>query len=387
MTTISEKPPWIWPRAAYIHIPFCAHHCGYCDFAVTVGRDDFRDQYIDALLTEISGLEQPQEIQTLFVGGGTPTHLSATQLDRLFRALFSWLPLTKEYEFSVEANPATLSDEKIAVLSQWGVNRVSLGAQSFRNETLHFLERDHRAAEIETVVESIRKRIGSFSLDLIFGVPGQSADDWHKDLQQALSLGPDHISTYGLTYEKGTKLWKHVRSGHVLPLSENEELQMYLQAMDVLQSAGMEHYEISNFARPTKRSQHNQEYWANHAYFGFGMGAARYVNGNRELNTRDFATYLKRISAGTSPTIQSERLSPEDTARETISLNLRRTEGIQPESFQRQTGFSIFALAESTIKKLEQSGHLLVDEVGIRLTREGKCLADSVIAQFWLGPE
>ena len=126
MTTISEKPPWIWPRAAYIHIPFCAHHCGYCDFAVTVGRDDFRDQYIDALLTEISGLEQPQEIQTLFVGGGTPTHLSATQLDRLFRALFSWLPLTKEYEFSVEANPATLSDEKIAVLSQWGVNRVSL---------------------------------------------------------------------------------------------------------------------------------------------------------------------------------------------------------------------------------------------------------------------
>jgi oxygen-independent coproporphyrinogen-3 oxidase len=375
-------PPWLWPRAAYVHVPFCRHHCGYCDFAVSTGQDHQIDRYLEALSTELSGLGEPQPVQTIFLGGGTPTHLDAQRLARLLAAVRRWLPLLPNYELSVEANPGTLDADKIAVLADHGVNRLSLGAQSFQPHVLRVLERDHEPAEVPRAVEIVKRRIAQVSLDLIFGVPGQTLADWQADLSQALALEPDHVSTYGLTYEKGTRLWKQWQGGNLRPLDEEQELTRYAHAIDVLEGAGFEHYEISSFARPNRRCRHNQVYWANEAYFGFGMGAARYVNGRRELNTRNLHTYMKRVLAGEPATFQSEALEPEERARETLALQLRRCEGIDRRRFFHQTGFEIDILVGPALARHVELGYLVDDGTTIRLARQGKYVADAVIQQF-----
>jgi oxygen-independent coproporphyrinogen III oxidase len=376
------SPPWLFPRAAYVHVPFCAHHCCYCDFAVAAGQDEVIDRYLNALAAELGTLGEPRAVKTLFLGGGTPTHLGPGQLARLLDAVLNWLPLEVGHEFSVEANPATLTADKVAVLADQGVNRLSLGAQSFNATTLQTLERDHRAPAIARAVEVARARIDNVSLDLIFGVPGQSPQQWTADLVEALALGISHVSTYGLTYEKGTRLWKDRQRGLVAALDEETELTMYLEAMEVLPAAGLEQYEISSFARPGWACLHNRAYWANHAYFGFGLGAARYVGGQREVNTRDLHTYLRKALAGESVTVQSENLGGEERARETMTLNLRRVEGIHRGEFRRQTGLDVESLAGLAIRQHVQGGLLDDDGESVRLTRRGRCLADAVVASF-----
>src|SRR5947199_6038443 len=186
MPTAPPAPPWVWPRAAYVHVPFCAHHCGYCDFAIATGRDHLADRYVDAVAAELATLGQPQPVQTLFLGGGTPTHLDRGQLQRLLSAVARWLPPEPGHEFSIEANPGTLDADKVTVLADHGVTRVSLGAQSFDPGLLGVLERDHAPADVPRAVEIVRARIPQLSLDLIFGVPGQSLAEWQRDLEQAL---------------------------------------------------------------------------------------------------------------------------------------------------------------------------------------------------------
>jgi oxygen-independent coproporphyrinogen-3 oxidase len=376
-------PPWLWPRAAYVHVPFCAHHCGYCDFAVAVGQDEQMERYLDALAAELTTLEKPQHVETLFLGGGTPTYLPANLLARLLRLVRDWLPVNPGGEISIEANPGTLDEERIAVLTAHGVNRVSLGAQSFHPHVLRVLERDHQPPDVPQAVERLRGRVAAVSLDLIFGVPGQSLDDWRSDLEQALRLPIDHVSTYGLTYEKGTRLWKQRRGGQVQALSEEAELEQYLLAMDMLGAAGFEHYEISSFARPGRRCRHNQVYWANHAYFGFGMGAARYVQGRRQLNTRSLQGYLRRTLAGKPAMMQSEQLGSEERARETISVQLRRGEGIDRQAFREQTSFSLDNLAGDTVARQVELGLLVDDGERVRFSRRGKCVADAVVREIW----
>jgi oxygen-independent coproporphyrinogen-3 oxidase len=384
MTPAPEKdrPPWRWPCAAYVHVPFCAHRCGYCDFAIAVGHDELIDRYIDALAAELATLGEPHPVQTLFLGGGTPTHLDARQLERLLQALSRWLPLEADHEFSVEGNPGSLDADKVAVLADHGVNRVSLGAQSFHPHLLRTLERDHAPADVPRAVERIRKRIDNVSIDLIFGVPGQTLHEWRADLDQALVLAPNHFSTYGLTYEKGTPLWKQRQRGQVKALDEETELTLYASAIDTLEASGFEHYEISSFARPGRRCRHNQVYWANHAHLGFGMGAARYVNGRRELNTRNLHDYLRRALAGEPTTFQAEELDPEERSRETLALGLRRSEGVERRGFREQTGFELDALVGPTLVQQVELGLLL--DVGGRvcLTRRGKYVADAVIERL-----
>jgi oxygen-independent coproporphyrinogen-3 oxidase len=372
-------PPWVWPRAAYVHVPFCAHHCGYCDFAVVAGQDHLADAYLDALAAELAMLSRPEPVETVFLGGGTPTHLDAGRLERLLAEVTRWLPLAPGGEFTAEANPDTLDADRVAVLAAHGVNRVSLGAQSFHPHLLRVLERRHAPAEVPRAVECARRRIGRVSLDLIFGVPGQTLAEWDQDLRRALALEPDHVSTYGLTYEKGTRLWKQRRGGDLRPLDEETERALYGHALDVLAAAGFEPYEISNHARPGARSRHNQVYWANEAYFGFGLGAARYVGGRRELNTRDLASYLRRLRAGEPATFQSEVLPPEERARETLALQLRRGDGIDRPAFRRQTGFDLDALAGPALARHVDLGFLEDDGRAVRLTRAGKFVADTVI--------
>ena len=379
---MTQPPAWLWPRAGYVHVPFCAHHCGYCDFAVAAGQDHLADDYLEALAAELALLGRPCRVETIFLGGGTPTHLSAGQLKRLLADVLRWLLLEPGGEFSIEANPDTLSADKVAVLADHGVNRVSLGVQSFHPRHLRTLERGHDPDSVLAALERSRGRIPAVSLDLIFGVPGQTLPEWRCDLEQALALGPDHISTYGLTYEKGTRLWKQRQRGQLVPLDENAERAMYELAMNTLEAAGLEHYEISNFARPGRRSRHNQVYWANEAYFGFGLGAARYVRGRREVNTRDLRGYIARASRGEPVTQQGEELPPEERARETMAVQLRRCDGIDRPAFRVQTGFDLDRVASPSLPGLVGLGLLADDGRRVALTREGKFVGDAVIERL-----
>jgi oxygen-independent coproporphyrinogen-3 oxidase len=377
-----NSEPWLHPTAAYLHIPFCAHHCGYCDFAVAAGTDHLIDLYLEALEMELAGLGAPAPVTTLFLGGGTPTYLSPAQLERLMRMIRHWLPLRGGGEFSIESTPESITPGKVDVLAAGGVNRVSIGVQTFHAHLLPALDRIHSPEQVAPAVEAVRSRGMNFSLDLIFGVPGQSLDDWRADLDRALGLRPDHLSTYGLTYEKGTPLWKDRERGQVKSLDEETELAMYLEAIDRLGAAGFEHYEISNFARPGRRCRHNEAYWANHAYFGFGVGAARYLGGKRELNVRGLKDYLKRVLAGGSPTFQGEELGPEERARETAVIQLRRCDGIFRNEFLAQTGYALDALMGEKIARHAEAGLLEDSGDHVRLTRRGKCIADALVADL-----
>lgn len=296
------------PRAAYVHIPFCVHRCGYCNFTVITDRDDLVEPLLTAIETELSWLETPQSVDTLYFGGGTPTYLSPLQLHKLCEVLLQWHPLSQGYEWTVEANPGDLDSERIQVLSEQGVNRLSLGSQSFRREKLTLLERDHSAAEIRSAVELCRQVGIGVSLDLIFGTPGETLSEWLTDLEQAIQLEPDHISTYGLTFERGTQFWNRLQHRELIPVAEELEREMYLTAIDFLAEAGFEHYEISNFARPGYRSRHNETYWSGRGYFAVGPGAARYVDGVRQTNHRSTTTYLRRVQQDLSPVAEEERL-------------------------------------------------------------------------------
>ena len=380
---MTSSPPWLQPRAAYIHIPFCAHHCGYCDFAVTAGQDQLIDLYLEALGLEFAGLGEPQPVETIFLGGGTPTYLSVPQLERLLTDVRKWLMGTEPHtvaEFSIESTPDSITPEKIAVLADFGVNRISIGVQTFQAHLLPVLDRIHAAEQIAPAIKMARQRMPHLSLDLIFGIPGQTLAEWDADLQEAIALGSDHLSTYGLTYEKGTPIWKQRERGQIRAQDEEREREMYLLAIDRLTAAGFEHYEISNFARPGCRCRHNEIYWANHAYYGFGVGAARYVQGHRELNVRNTKDYIRKMFAGESPTFQTEYLEDEERARETMAIQLRHCDGIDREAFHLQTDFHIDRLEGAKIAQYVQLG--LLEDTGqrIRLTREGKCVADGIVA-------
>ncbi len=371
-------PPWLYPHAAYVHVPFCAHHCGYCDFAVVAGRDIDAELYLDALERELSG--EPRPIDTAFVGGGTPTQLTWRQLDRLFATIQVAHPWPADGEVSIEATPESVAPEKVAVLADRGVARVSLGVQSFRPATLTALDRRHSVAEIRPAVDAVRHRIGNVSLDLIFGVPGTTPADWEADVAAAIALAPDHVSTYGLTYEKGTPLTRERRAGRVVPLTEDDELTMYLHAIDALAAAGYRQYEVSNFARPGRECRHNQAYWANRAHWGYGLGAARYVGGVRSRNTRRFDDYVRKTLAGESAVVLREELAPEERARETITTQLRRAEGIDRTAFHSQTGYDLDALAGEPIRRFVGLGLLRDDGDSVAWTRAGVCVIDSILA-------
>ena len=376
------SPIFADPRAAYLHVPFCAHRCGYCDFTLLAGRDDLAGEYLRALELELRHLERPREVDTLFFGGGTPTHLAEYELARLLELAREWFRLAPGGEFSVEANPAGLTDEKLRLMADAGVNRVSLGVQSFDEGLLKLLERDHREADILDVVARLRERFENVSLDLIFALPGQTLAHWRETLRRAIELQPTHLSTYGLTFEKGTAFWSRREKGAIQQLPNELERDMYAAAMDDLAAAGFEQYEISNFSLPGFRCRHNQTYWRALPYFGFGPGAARYILGRRESNHRSTTTWIKRVLGGQSGVAMSEELEPEHRAREAIVLGLRQLDGIRRDEFQSLTGFDLDSLARETITREVASGRIEDFGDGIRITQEGRFFADPVMIAF-----
>ena len=366
------------PRAAYVHVPFCRRRCGYCNFTVVAGRDDLVADYLRAVELELRQLQTPREVDTLFFGGGTPTQLSPAALDQLCRLAREWFPLADGYEFSVESNPADLDESKLAVLQAAGVNRLSLGGQSFDDRKLESLERDHRCSQLQHAIGRCRPQFASLALDLIFAVPGETLEVWTADLQAAIAAGVDHVSTYGLTYEKGAAFWGRRQRGLLRPLDEEQERAMYEAAIDLLTAAGLEHYEVSNFARPGHRCRHNEVYWRGESYFAVGPGAARYVDGWREMNHRSTTTYLKRVLAGQSPVAERERLPPPDAARERLVFGLRMLEGVDRALFAAATGFQIDDLVGPALRRFVDQG-LLEDTGGrVRLTRAGLLVSDAL---------
>lgn len=373
----ARSPSFAHPRAAYVHVPFCRHRCGYCNFTLIAGRDDLIDAYLDALQQELAQLGEPREVDTLFLGGGTPTHLTPPQLQRLLALVRQWFPTAAGYEYSVEANPADVTPERIAVLAAGGVTRLSLGAQSFDTAKLRLLERDHDAAVIRRAADLVRSAGFQLSLDLIFGTPGETLESWQRDLDAALELAPDHLSTYGLTIERGTAFWSRREHGLLKPVDEERERELYLATIDRLTSAGFEHYEVSNFARPGKRCRHNEVYWQAHGYFAAGPGAARYVDGRRETNHRSTTTWLARIRAGQSPVAESEELPPPRRAREALVLGLRRLQdGVDRQMFAAEFGYDVDALGGDELRRLIATGMLDDRDGRLRLTPEGLLIAD-----------
>ncbi len=391
-------------RAAYIHVPFCRHRCGYCNFTLVAGRDDLIEAYLEALGRELGQLGESHEVDTLFFGGGTPTHLPPEQLQRLFGIVRRWLPLAPGGEFSVEANPIDLAKgsgvfggkhsgkiekeippktpDPLGVLRDAEVTRISLGAQSFSPRKLALLERDHSPADIERAYRAARDFAKSVSIDLIFGVPGESLANWKQDLQAALALAPDHISTYGLTFEKGTSFWSRLSHGDLSRADEDTERQMYEAAIDTLTAAGYEHYEVSNFARPGHRCRHNENYWLGGQHFAAGPGAARFIGGVRQTNHRSTTTYISRVLSGQSPIAETEQLGREDAARERLVFALRRLEGIDTSEFAANTGFSVEDLGGGVLTRLIDHGLLELAASRLRLTRQGLMVSDSIWPEF-----
>lgn len=377
------------PRAVYVHVPFCRHRCGYCDFTLIAGRDDLIDRYLSAMNVEVSRSETGfnvrqgrESIDTLSFGGGTPTHLSPGQFQRLFEILQRRFDFSGAMEISVEANPLDVTDAMLDALVECGVNRLSLGVQSFHARELQLLERDHQAADIVNVVRRARRRIPNLSLDLIFGVPGQSLDEWRENLRRAIDLGVEHLSTYGLTFEDGTAFQTRRQRGELSPISNDDEAAMYELTIDVLADARFEHYEISNFARTTFRSRHNLTYWNGDPYYGFGPGAARYVNGERATNNRSVLGWIADLEAGRCPVRERETLEAEPRAREFLIMALRRLEGVGRGEFAERTGLNLDAIAQAELARLVQHGWLIDDGRTIRLTRAGLLMANRVFVEL-----
>jgi oxygen-independent coproporphyrinogen III oxidase len=374
--------PFAPPRSAYVHVPFCLQRCGYCDFTLIAQRDDLFGTYLDALEVDLARLCDPRPMTTLFVGGGTPTHLDVTSLQRLMELLRRWLPVETNGEFSVEANPDGLTDDKLDLLADSGVNRISLGVQSFDTRELSVLERTHTPDEAFRVIEQVRSRWSNASLDLIFGLPGQSLDDWSRNLDRAIATGVPHISAYGLTIERGTTFWSRREKGTLHTGGEDLEREMYALAMDRLPAAGLDQYELSNYARPGFGCRHNQVYWAGGPYYGFGPGAAWYVDGERALNHRSTTTWIRGTLRGERPLLGSERLNPEERARETLVIGLRRTAGVDRGEFARQTGIELDSLLAKEGPLLRELGLIEQTAAGVRLTCEGRFVADTIVGRL-----
>ena len=380
------------PRAVYAHVPFCSHKCGYCDFASVAGRVDQTDRYLAALEREIDLVcPEPVAVDTVFVGGGTPTLLAPAQLRRLLGFVRDRFPLAVGGEFTVESNPNTLTRDKVAALTEAGVNRVSLGAQSFDANALKVLEREHDPASVAVALDMLRPAVAEVSVDMIFGVPGQSPRQWADDLRRALDLGTTHVSTYGLTYEPGTRLWRQREAGLVTAAPEDDEADMYEHAMATMTRRGWLHYEISSFAAPRVSEpdprrlsdwaacRHNWTYWTNLPYYGFGTGAAAFVDGVRTVNTRNLDGYLRRIERGERAVSQSETLTAAERARETAMLHLRRHVGLDRAEFRAMTGVPLAEVVGDRLVPFVGDDLLADDGRSVRLTDAGRLLADGIL--------
>ncbi len=367
----------------YVHIPFCASRCPYCDFAFVVGRGRLSERYADAVAREVRERVAREfsgrvRFNTVFFGGGTPTAVAASEIGRILDAVASVAGWAENAEITVEANPGTVDAGKFRDLRRLGVNRLSLGVQSFDDAELRLLGRTHTSAEALRACDAARGAgFENVSLDLIFALPGQTETAWQAHLDRAVALAPEHISTYNLTVEPGTEFGGRLRRGRLTPLPEETQAAMYGAAIDRLTDAGYLHYEISNFARPGLCSRHNLGYWDGSDYLGVGMSAHSFIAGRRTWNVRGLTRYLERIEREGVAVAGQETLSPSERRTEAVLLGLRRVrEGVPIGRILDHRG------GRRRIHRLISDD--LLERIGgrARLTRKGLMVADAVAVEL-----
>ncbi|MFM9011936.1 MAG: radical SAM family heme chaperone HemW [Planctomycetota bacterium] len=365
------------PRHAYVHVPFCRHRCGYCDFTLLAGRDDLVGRYLTALQRELERVAEPLAIDTLYLGGGTPSHLGPDGLERLFGILNQRLRLGAGAEVSLEANPIDVTPALVSKLGTVGATRVSLGGQSLDAATLRALDRDHDPDDVRRAASMLLAAGLHVNLDLMTAAPGQSLAAVEADLDSAASLGVHHVSVYGLTWEQGTAFESARRRGDLRQADERLERAMFEAAIDRLEGAGYEQYEVSNFARAGGRCRHNEAYWDCRPWEGFGPGAARFDGFTRITNHRSTTTWMDRVLSGRDFAGEVDAMTAEDAARERIVVGLRRRDGIDRTAFRQATGFAVDALAAEALRRWVAAGLATSAGDRIRLTREGMLVSDS----------
>ena len=371
----------------YIHIPYCIHKCGYCDFNSHPVNNGETDAYVAACLKEMAhraqGFETKPRLQSIFLGGGTPTTLPSRSLEAILKASASHFHLDPECEITVEANPATLTSEALTTLRTAGVNRISVGVQSFDENELKLLERIHDVADVHRTVEAIQNAgFDNYSLDLMFALPGQTTEKWESHLHKALAFDPPHLSTYNLTIEPGTAFHKLQAQGKLEMPPEELQLQQYKQTIHILKAAGYRHYEISNFCKPGRECRHNLTYWHNADTLGLGAGAVSYIGGARFKNCNLPARYIREVEEKAEAVEFAERLKPSQVMGETLMLGLRLLDGVPIGAFEKRFGASFDATYGDTARDLEAKNLVTREGGRLALSPEGLYLADSVILEF-----
>lgn len=378
------------PRALYIHIPFCTNKCHYCDFTSYVLKGQPVDQYLDALELEMQRTVQewpPQQIDTVFVGGGTPTVLTPPQMERFLQSVQKYFPLAPNVEFTMEANPGTVDIDKLAAMKAGGVNRISFGVQSFDNGLLERIGRIHNVDDVYRSIENARA-VGftNLSIDLMFGLPGQTVELLADSVNRAMKLELPHYSIYSLKVEENT-LFHKLYERNELPLPpEEEEFNMFILLMDMLKENGYAHYEISNFAKPGFESRHNSTYWRNESYYGLGAGAHGYVNRQRHVNLKGITPYIQAADEKL-PRLETFEVSKDEAMEDLMMVGLRLLEGVPASRFSDQfPGETLEGKFGDVINKLLNDGLLEAqkteNDLIYRLTDKGVLLGNEVFGAF-----
>ena len=371
----------------YLHFPFCLSKCFYCDFnSYPLKSNQQISSYISVLYKEIAMYSQKFKninVITVYLGGGTPTILSSELIYNILEFCKVNFKIDKNAEITVEANPGTLNGNKLKTLYTSGINRLSLGAQSFNDNLLKTIGRIHTSKDIIDSYYKARKAgFDNINLDLMFALPYQTLADFQNSVQEAVSLNPDHLSIYSLTIGKNTILFERYKKGNLIFTSEDEEYSMYCWVINFLENKDFEHYEISNFARPSKRSIHNQIYWQNLPYLGIGAGACSFINGYRYINFKNPMKYIEAIEKGKYPVDEGEKLSVQKRMKETIILGLRTKDGVSNKKFYNTFKVNIEKIFNQQIDKLTNLGLLRKDDYRIQLTKKGILLANNVFSEF-----
>ena len=371
------------PTSAYVHIPFCTQICYYCDFSKVFIKNQPVDSYLEHLLEEFRSYDI-QKLRTLYIGGGTPTALSASQLEVLLKGLTENLDLSVLEELTIEANPGDLDADKIAVLKNSAVNRVSLGVQTFDNKMLKKIGRSHLEQDIYENIDRLKLAgFDNISIDLIYALPGQTMEQVKDNVAKAIGLDIPHMSLYSLILENHTVFMNRMRRGK-LPLPKEElEAEMFEYIIAELERAGFEHYEISNFSKPDFESRHNLMYWDNAEYYGIGAGASGYVNGIRYKNHGPIRHYLSAVEEGNAR-ITEEHLSQKEQMEEEMFLGLRKKSGVSMARFEEKFGRSFDELYGEIVRDLIQKGLMQIEGDRVRMTKRGLFLGDTVAERFIL---
>lgn len=371
------------PTSAYVHIPFCTQICYYCDFSKVFIKNQPVDSYLEHLIEEYDSYDI-KKLRTLYIGGGTPTALSARQLAFLLEKLTDKLDLSYLEELTIEANPGDLDLEKIAVLKDSLVNRVSLGVQTFNDRMLKQIGRSHSEKDIYENIANLKKAgFDNISIDLIYALPKQTMEDVKTNVAKAIALDIPHMSLYSLILENHTVFMNRMRRGKLPLPKEDLEAEMFDYIIAELEKAGFEHYEISNFSKPGFESRHNLMYWDNAEYYGIGVGASGYVDGVRYKNHGPIRHYLQAVEAGNAR-VQEEVLTLKEKMEEEMFLGLRKKSGVSKKRFEEKFGLSFEDQYGAVVFELTEQGLLVPDRDIVRMTKQGLFLGDTVAEKFIL---